>query len=94
MDAPQLLDLLAELAMEAGLKVQVLPPSTASEGEFLPRSGVCRVRGEVRVILAAGEPLEDRIEAVASALREHAHEFLESRFLPPAARERIGTPGA
>ncbi len=90
MDARQLLDLLAELATEAGLKVQVLPVSAALEGEFLPRSGVCRVQDEVRVILVASEPLEDRIEAVASGLRDHAQEFLETRFLPPAARERIG----
>jgi hypothetical protein len=88
-DAPALLDLLAELASEAGFRVQVLSAGTAREGEFPPQSGHCRVKGEVRVILAAQEPLEDRIEALADALRSHAASFLESRFLAPAVRERI-----
>ena len=94
MDALQLLDLLAELASEAGIQVQVLQARGAQERELMPQSGVCRVRGEVRVILVAGEPLEDRIDAVAAALRDHAGNFLETRFLPPAVRERIGAPEA
>lgn len=89
MDAAGLLDLLAELAVEAGFRVQVLSASTGSEGEFPPRSGHCRVQGEVRVILAAQEPLEDRIEALADALRANAGPFLESHYLAPAVRERI-----
>ena len=88
MDAAGLLDLLAELAVEAGFRVQVLSAG-ASEGEFAPRSGHCRVKGEVRVILAAQEPLEDRIEAVADALRSHASAFLDAHYLAPAVRERI-----
>lgn len=90
MEGPQLLDLLAELAAEAGFRVQVLPASDGG-GDLAPRSGYCRVRGEVRVVLAAREPLEDRIEAVAAALRAHGGDFLEARFLAPAVRERIGS---
>ncbi len=89
MEGPQLLDLLAELAADAGFRVQVLPAAGGSEGDLAPHSGHCRVRGEVRVVLAAREPLEDRIEAVAAALRAHGAEFLETRFLAPAVRERI-----
>ncbi len=89
MDASGLLDLLAELASEAGFRVQVLTAGATAESEFPPSSGHCRVQGEVRVILAAQDPLEDRIEALADALRSHAGPLLESRYLAPAVRERI-----
>ena len=84
MDARQLLDLLAELASEAGIKVQVLPAAVAAEGEFLPRSGVCRVRDEVRVILAAGEPLEDH----CSLSQRHVHRLCAPTELRSGRRGR------
>ena len=89
MEARSLLDLLAELATEAGFRVQALSASAAHEGEPPTRSGHCRLNGEVRVILVAQEPLEDRIEVLAEALRLHGGASLASRFIPPAARERI-----
>ena len=89
MEPPALLDLMAELAEEAGLRVRVMPRGAAPEGELLPGTGVCRVRDQIWVVLSPGDPVEDRIDALAAALRDHAKPFLEDRFVPPAVRERI-----
>jgi hypothetical protein len=86
-----LLDFLVELAQEAGIQVRVIP-STAAEGDPAPRSGLCRIRGAPWLLLAPGEPLEDRIEAAVAAVRAHALEALEGRYLPPAVRERLDSP--
>jgi hypothetical protein len=86
-----LLDLLIGLAEEAGIAVRV---ARAGESELPPRSGLCRVRGRLLLVVSAAEPLEARIEAVAAALREHGGALLEARFLPPAVRERLDRPGA
>lgn len=85
-----MLDLLIALAEEAGIGVRV---ARAGESELPPRSGVCRVRGRLLLVVAASEPIEARIEAVAAALREHGGGWLEERFLPPAVRERLERPG-
>lgn len=94
MEPVALLDCLVGLAEEAGIRVRVLPRSAAREGETLPASGLCRLRGEWVLILAAGEPLSARIDAVAEALRRQAGSFLEGRFLPPAVRERLEPTGS
>jgi hypothetical protein len=91
-DAQSLLDFLVELAQEAGVKVRVIPRSAAAELEPLPRSGICRIRGDPWLLLASGESLEDRIEAAATAVRVHAPAVLEGRYLPPAVRERLASP--
>ena len=52
-------------------------------------SGVCVLRGETQVMLAAAEPVEAQIDVIAAALRENCGEFLEKRFLSPAIRARI-----
>ncbi|MCE2389866.1 MAG: hypothetical protein J4G09_00110 [Proteobacteria bacterium] len=77
---------LIDLAAEAGIEVRQLDRS-ADPAPL--QSGVCRVEERVFVVLIGAEPLQDRIDALAGALREHASEWLESRFLPPAVRERI-----
>jgi hypothetical protein len=88
----ELRDALAELAREAGMDVRVLRP--AGEPDAGPRaaSGVCRVRGRLWVVLAAADSREDHIGVLAEALRAHAGEWLEGRWLPPrssrAARAR------
>jgi hypothetical protein len=87
-----LLDFLVELAQEAGIQVRVIPRS-AAELDPAPRSGTCRIRGSPWLLLASGEPLEDRIEAAAMAVRTHALEALEGRYLPPAVRARLDFPG-
>jgi hypothetical protein len=88
MEGPALLDALVALAQESGIRVRVLPRAGLAE-EPAPRSGTCRIRGEPWLLLAPGEPLEDRIEAAAEALRRHAGPLLESRWLPPAVRGRL-----
>jgi hypothetical protein len=83
----ELLQRLRELAAEAGLEVRDL--RSHSEGQPAPASGVCRVRGETWVLLAASDALEERVEVLAQALKTHAAQFLESRYLPPAVRARL-----
>ena len=81
-----MLDALVGLAEEAGIAVRI---ARAGESELPPRSGLCRVRGNLLLVLSAAEPLEARIEAAAAALGTHGGALLESRFLPPAVRERL-----
>ncbi len=87
MELSELLARLADLAREAGLEVREL--RAATEGHRSPASGVCRVRGETWVLLAASDDLEERVEVLARALKTHAAPFLESRYLPPAVRARL-----
>jgi hypothetical protein len=89
MEGPELLSALIELAGEAGLRVRAAGP--AGEGPL--ESGVCRVRGELWLVLSASDPVAHRIDVVARALRAHAAPFLESRWLPPALRARIEEAG-
>jgi hypothetical protein len=84
-----MLELLTGLAEEAGIGVRI---ARAGDSELPPRSGVCRVRGRLLLVVSAAEPVEARIEAVADALRVHGAEWLEGRFLPPAIRERLDRP--
>ena len=86
-----LLDYLVELAQEAGIQVRVIPGSGAMV-DLPPRSGICRIRGAPWLLLASDEPLEDRIEAAATAVRTQVPGALEGRYLPPAVRERLGSP--
>jgi len=86
-----LLEFLVELAREAGVQVRAIPRS-AAEVDPAPRSGICRIRGSPWLLLASGEPLEDRIEAAAAAVRTHAPGALEGRYLPPAVRDRLNSP--
>lgn len=82
------LDALAQLvalASEAGMRIR----PAASAG--LLESGVCRVKGEVWLVLVPSDPIEHRIRVVAGALRSHAPAFLEERWLPPALRSLLET---
>lgn len=95
MEPGALLDFLVELAEGAGIRVRVVPRAGAGgEGEPSPRSGLCRIRGEPWLLLVAAEPLEDRIEAAAQALRRAAGPKLEGRYLPPAVRARLEEAGS
>ena len=89
MSDAELLEHLGELALAAGLTVRSQRDGAGGEAGRRAESGVCRVRGEIWVVLAADDPLAQRIEVLAGALRAHAAEFLESRYLPPAVRERL-----
>ncbi len=88
MEPRQLLDVLVGLAEDAGIAVRVAK-SGEGEGDPPPQSGLCRVRGRLWLVLAAGEPIEARIDAVVDVLRSHGAAGLEARFLPPAVRERL-----
>jgi hypothetical protein len=86
-----ILDHLVELARQAGIDVRVLTGPGAA-GEPPPTSAVCRVRGALWIVLAAADPVEDRIGVVVRVLREHAGAVLEERYLPPAVRDRLEAP--
>lgn len=81
-----MLGALQGLAAEAGLRVRPGPPA-AGEGPL--ESGVCRVRGELWVVLVPSDPVEHRIAVLARALVAHAPALLETRWLAPAVRERL-----
>lgn len=86
MEDAELLEALLELARDARLEVRV----AGADADPPVTSGACRVRGEVWVVLARADPLEHQIDALARALREHAADFLEQRYLPPVVRARLG----
>lgn len=87
MDDAALLDALLELARETALPVQRLPRQPIFDGLSPSPSGVCRVRGETRVMLADADPVPERIAVLARALRSARGDALEGRFLAPALRE-------
>jgi hypothetical protein len=47
---------------------------------------VCRLRGELQVVLIDTDPLAERLAVLAGALRDQAPDLLESRYVPPAVR--------
>jgi hypothetical protein len=85
----ELLVQLVELAEAAGLRVRAIRGTSGAEGEPAAASGLCRVRGELWIVLSNNDSLEDRVAVVAAALRREASEWLQSRYLPPALRDRI-----
>lgn len=87
MNDAEVLAALIELADQAGLRVRAA--QGAADAGPLATSGVCRVRGVTWIVLIGDDPLPDRIAAVAGALREHAGEWLEGRWLPPALRDHL-----
>ncbi|HVN37653.1 MAG TPA: hypothetical protein VMW19_05685 [Myxococcota bacterium] len=87
MEDAALLAALVELAEELGLPVRRLPPDPVFDGVGPSGSGLCTLRGRRMVWLAPSDPPERQAEVLARALREHAGESLEMRFLPPAIRE-------
>ncbi len=87
MELSELLARLQELARELGLEVREV--RAGAEGDPPIASGVCRVRGETWVLLAAADDLDHRVEVLARALKSHAGARLEGRYLPPAVRARL-----
>lgn len=92
MDAATQLDQLADLAREVGIDVRVLARTPGTDAA--PASAVCRVRGEVWVVLSEGDLVADRIRVLSEALREHAGPALAERYLPPAIRDLLEGPNA
>ena len=97
MSPAEVLETLLALCREAGLEVRQLPRprNPVDSGEPAVRSGVCRVRGALWLVLSGADGLEERISAAAGALRRFAPDLVEGRYLPPAVRQRLGAgPGA
>jgi hypothetical protein len=88
-DPAELARELVELAEAAGLEVRPIRASEGREAELTASSGICRVRGEIWVLLAASDSVEEQISVLVRALKTHAADFLESRYLPPAVRKRL-----
>jgi hypothetical protein len=86
----EVLEALADLCREAGLEVRRARAGPEGSGEPAVRSGVCRVRGALWLVLCDADGVEERIGAAADALRVHAPDFLDGRYLPPALRQRLG----
>jgi hypothetical protein len=85
----ELLEALTGLCREAGLEVRHLRGNPEAAGEPVARSGVCRVRGSLWLVLSDADGVEERIGAAAEVLRVHAPDFVDGRYLPPAVRERL-----
>ena len=89
MHPSELLAELLDLARAAGLEVREIR-GAAGDADFSSASGICRVKGRIWVLLATSDSLDERIDVIGRALATHAREFLESRYLPPAVRQRLG----
>jgi len=89
MESDEKLAALLELAQRAGLEVRSVGLRSAPAGEPPPSSAVCRVRDAVWIVLSAADPPEAQVRVLASALREHAADFLDQHFVPPALRELL-----
>jgi len=87
MEPDDLLEHLLALAHAAG--VEVRETKAQGEADSGPHSASCRLRGRLWVILVAGDPLEERIRAVADALDQAEPGWLETHYLPPALRTRL-----
>ncbi len=85
----EILEDMVALAEGAGLPVQYVPRGRGLEGGPPVVSAVCRLGGEWRIVLVASDSVDERIEVVAAALREHRSEWLESRHVAPALRRRL-----
>jgi hypothetical protein len=51
---------------------------------------VCRVRGRVWVVLSSSDPVAIQLGVLGAALRDHASELVEARYLAPAVRAFLG----
>jgi hypothetical protein len=91
MSPAEVLEALVELCSEAGLEVRRVRRVAEAAGEPAARSGVCRVRGALWLVLCEAEGVEERIAAAADALRRFAPDLVEGRYLPPAVRQRLGS---
>ena len=89
MSPAELLEALIVLCRDAGLEVRRVRGSAEAASELTARSGVCRVRGALWLVLTDADGVEERIGAAADALRAHAPDFVEGRYLPPAVRQRL-----
>ena len=86
MESSAILEALLDLARDAGLEVRAVGRGGLEPGESPPGSGVVRVKGDVWVMLSSVDPVAIQLEVLAAALRDHAADWIEGRYLPPAVR--------
>ncbi len=89
MEARDLLEILLELADGAGLEVRVLSNSASSADYSPTESAACRVGTRIWVVLSPDDPVLHQAEVLAGALSRFRRDFLEARFIAPAARDFI-----
>ncbi len=89
MEPSAILEVLLDLARDAGLEVRPVGREGLEPGESPPGSGVVRVKGEVWVMLSSVDPVAIQLEVLAGALRDHAAKLIEDRYLPPAVRSLL-----
>ena len=92
MQPADLMEALVALADAAGLEVRTAGSSSRGDPELPTASGVCRLRGTTWVVLSQGDSVDVQLDVLADALRVHASELLEERYLPPAVRQRLFGP--
>ena len=90
MSPAEVLEALTDLCREAGIEVRRVRVGPEASVEPAVRSGVCRVRGVLWLVLCDADGVEERIGAAADALRGYAPDFVDGRYLPPALRQRLG----
>ena len=84
MEHAELMQCLLELAASAELEVRIVDAEAGADTP--PASAVCRVRGELWVVLSSSDPVEVQLRVLAEALRGHAPDLIEDSYLPPAVR--------
>ena len=89
-DNAELMQGLLDVADAAGLEVRTAGAGGRADGEPPLSSAVCKVKGSVWVVISAQDPVEVQIDVLARALRSHAADYLDSHFLSPAIRARLG----
>lgn len=89
MEQSEILEVLLDLARDAKLEVRPVSAGAGEDGLLPPTSAVCRVRGVVWVMLSSADPVSIQLRVLAEALRDHAAEISEGRFLPPAVRAAL-----
>lgn len=89
MDAEGQLGRLLELAEELGIEVRSAGEAASSAAH--PGGCLIRLKGREVLLLDASSALADRLDAVCLALRDRPE--LETRYLPPALRQRLESEG-
>ena len=89
MENRDLIVALTTLAQDAGLEVRFVGHQGLSDVDVPTSSGTCLVRGNVWVVLSASDPLEIQLEVLTRAVRTHASDLIEQRYIPPAVREHL-----
>ena len=89
MQPADVMEELLQIAEAANIEVRSTRAGGPGETDAAAASGVCRIQGRVWVVLSHADPVDIQLDALAAALRDHARDEVERRFLPPAVRDRL-----